>query len=144
MFTCQSFGSNTVLLVYYSPGSIPPRVNHEGADRNQTLLAIRWKERTLKSLKTAFLTTRLLASRRKAMTVQKSLLVPGSLLIQCRLPCKQRIRRIQAGSLTVFTNRLDSHLPQSLRSLPLLMIKVQTARIIIFDKDDTCATPLQE
>lgn len=93
VFTCQSFMSNTV-PVYYSPGSPSLRVNHRGVDRNQTLFAIRWKKRTLKSLKPVFLTTCLLASRRRAMTVQKSLLVPGSLLIQYRLLCKQRIRRI--------------------------------------------------
>lgn len=69
MFTCQSFRGNTVLLVYYSPGSVPPRVKHLGADRDQTLLAIRGKKRALKSLKTAFLTTYLLASKRKAVTV---------------------------------------------------------------------------
>lgn len=69
MFTCQSFRGNTVLLVYYSPGSVPSRVKHLGADRDQTLLAIRGKKRTVKSLKTAFLTTYLLASKRKAVTV---------------------------------------------------------------------------
>lgn len=69
MFTCQSFRGNTVLLVYYSPGSVPHRVKHLGVDRDQTLLAIRGKKRTLKSLKTAFLTTYLLASKRKAVTV---------------------------------------------------------------------------
>lgn len=69
MFTCQSFRGNTVRLVYYSPESVPPRVKHLGVDRDQTLLAIRGKKRTLKSLKTAFLTTHLLASKRKAVTV---------------------------------------------------------------------------